>query len=147
MIGFKPHSHAFHTLANNVFSWGEAYLKPWSNPGLFGSLLAKFGGGIPNGSRASYGSRPFAGGFWRPSLCQNQVQDSSLERYLSLLSNPIRIFQFGVDLTCQKSNLPRLVKKCLMRLPQGRVMLQSTFKCLPQPPIEIMIAHWKDICV
>ena len=91
--------------------------------------------------------RAFAGGFWRPSRCRNWAQDSSLERSLSLLSNPTGIFQFGVDLTCQKSNLPRLVKKCQMRLLQGRVLLQSTFECLPQPQIELMIAHWKALCV
>jgi hypothetical protein len=66
---------------------------------------------------------------------------------LSLLSNPTRIFQFGVHFPCQKSNLPRLVKMCQMRLPQGRVLLQSTFECLPQLQIELMIAHWKYICV
>ena len=91
--------------------------------------------------------RAFSGGFWRPSWCWNWAHDSSLERYLSLLSNPTRILQFGVDLTCQKSNLPRLVKTCQMRLPQGRVLLQSTFECLPQPQIELMIAHWKYLCV
>ena len=89
----------------------------------------------------------FLEGFWRPSRCQNWAQDISLERYLSLLSNPTRIFQFGVHLPCQKSNLPRLVKMCQMRLPKGRVLLQSTFECLLQLQIELMIAHWKNICV
>ena len=91
--------------------------------------------------------RAFAGGFWRPFHCRNRAQETAFEGNLSLLSNTIGIFQFGVGLTCQKSNLPRLVKICQMRLPQGRVLLQSTFECLPQPQIELMIAHWKYICV
>ena len=56
-------------------------------------------------------------------------------------------FQFGVHFPCQKSNLPRLVKMCQMRLPQGRVLLQSTFECLPQLQIERMISNWKYLCV
>jgi len=89
----------------------------------------------------------FSGGIWRPSRCQHWVQDSALERSLSLLPNPTKIFEFGVYLPCQKSNLSRLLKMCQMRLPQGRVLLQSTFECLPQPQIELMIAHCKSIGV
>ena len=103
--------------------------------------------GLPNVSRHLYASHLFAGGFWRPSQCPNWAQDNVLEILLILLSNPTRIFQFGVHLPCQKSNIPKLVKMSRMRLPQGRVLLQSTFEGLPQLQIELMIAHWNDICV
>ena len=88
-----------------------------------------------------------AGDFWRPSRCPNWVQDSSLERYWSLISNTNRVFQFGVHFTYRKSSLPRLVKMCQMRLPQGRVLLQSTFEGVSQLQNELMIAHWKAHCV
>ena len=103
--------------------------------------------GLPNAPRHLYVLRLFAGGFWRPSRCPNWACDSSLEIYLSLISNPSGIVQFGVHLPCQKSNLPRLVKMSRMRLPQGRVLLQSNFEGLPQLQIELMIARWKDIFV
>ena len=89
----------------------------------------------------------FARGFWRPSWCPNWACDSLLERYWILLSNPSGIFQFGLHFPCQKSNLPKLVKMSRMRLPQGRALLQSTFEGLPQLQLELMISHWKDICV
>ena len=89
----------------------------------------------------------FSGPFWRPSLCQNRAHDSLLERYFSIISNPTRIFQFLVYLPYQKSNLPKLVKMCQMRLPQGRVLLQSIFEDVCQLQIDLMIAHWKYICV
>lgn len=89
----------------------------------------------------------FARDFWRPYWCQNWVWDSALEILLSLFSNPTIIFHFVVHFPCQKSNLPRLVKMCKMRLPKGRVLLKSTFEGLPQLKIELMIVHWKDICV
>ena len=104
--------------------------------------------------RASYVCAPlalcisiFLGDFWRPSRCRNWAWNSSLEISLSLLSNPTWIFQCGVHFPCQKSNLPRLVKMCQMRLPQGRVLLQSTFEDLPQLQIELILAHWKFIGV
>jgi len=102
---------------------------------------------LSHAPRSLCASCSFLGNFWRPSRCPNWVQDSSLERALSLISNPAGIFQFGVHLPYQKSNLPRLVKMCLVRLPQGRVLLQSTFECLPQLQIELMIAHWKSLSV
>ncbi len=34
---------------------------------------------------------------------------------------------------------------CQMRLPQGRVLLQSTFEGVPQLQIELMISCWKII--
>ena len=92
-------------------------------------------------------ARPFPGNVWRPSQCHNWVKDSSLERYLCLLSNSAIIFQFVVNFPSQKSNIPRLVKMCQMRLPKGRVLLQSTFECLPQLQIDLMVAHWKSLCV
>ena len=102
----------------------------------------------PNASHPLfYAPHHLAGGFSRPFQCPNWACDSSLEIYLSLISNPSGIFQFGVHLPSQKSNLPRLVKMSRMRLPQGRVTLQPMFEGLTQLQIELMIAHWKYVCV
>ena len=102
----------------------------------------------PGGSLGpQVGRVSLAGSFWRPSRCPNRACDSSLERYWSLLSKKSGIMQFGFHLPCQKPNLPTLVKMSRMRLPQGRVLLQSTFEGLPQLKIELMIAHWKGISV
>jgi len=89
----------------------------------------------------------FADHFWRPSQCPNWARDSLLEILSSLLSRTSWIFQFGGHFPYQKSNLPRLVKMCKMRLPKCRVLLYSTFEGLPQFQIDLMIAHWKDIYV
>lgn len=40
-----------------------------------------------------------------------------------------------------------MVKMYQMRLPQGRVLLQSTFEGVPQLEIELMIGHWKYLCL
>lgn len=101
----------------------------------------------PSASRSLYAPHLFAGAFWKPSLCPNWVHNSSLERDLSLNFNPTVLFQFGVHFPYHKSKLPRLVKMCQMMLPQGRVLLQSTFEGVPQLQSELMIAHWKAICV
>ena len=89
----------------------------------------------------------FQKNIWRPSWCPNWVEDSSLEILSSLLPKTSWIFQFGVHLPWQTSNLPRLFKMCKMRLPKWRVLLQSTFEGLTELPIELMIAHWKSLCV
>ena len=77
-------------------------------------------------------SRYFPGELWRPSRCPNWVKDSSFERYLSLIFLHTGLFWFGVHFPFQKSNLPSLVELCQMRLPEGRVLLRSTFEYLPQ---------------
>ena len=50
---------------------------------------------------------PLCSTFWVGSTGPNHVQDGSLERLVYLLSIPSGIYGFGVDLTPQKSILPR----------------------------------------
>ena len=107
----------------NLVFWPNA---PRTNP-MRRAIFQEAFGGLPDVSNSNF--------------------DSSLEIYLSLISNPSGIVPFGVHLPCQKSNLPRLVKMSRMRLPQGRVLLKSTLESLTQLQIELMIAHWKYICV
>ena len=51
----------------------------------------------------------FQGHFWKASWSPNQVQKSSLEILVSLLSRTTWIFWFGVDLPLQKCNLSRVL--------------------------------------
>ena len=136
--------HEFMSLLEKKTNSIQEFWSKWKKIMISGLCAAH----QPNAPRPLfYAPCHFAEGFWRPSRCQNCVCDSSLEILLSLISKKSGIFQFGVHFPCQKSNLPRLVKMCKMRLPQGRVLLQSTFEGLPQLQIELRIAHWKYICV
>ena len=53
----------------------------------------------------------FEEGIWRPSRCQNELHDSSLEILTCLISKYTIFFLFGVDFPSQNLIFPRLVKK------------------------------------